>query len=52
MIIQKIQKDSNSLIIKYKLKETNEYINKIKESLVKFGKKNERVRKKIKKIKK
>ena len=38
--------------IKYKLKETNEYINKIKESLVKFGKKNERFRKKIKKIKK
>ena len=38
--------------IKYKLKETNEYINKIKETLIKFGKKNEHSKKKIKKIKK
>jgi hypothetical protein len=38
--------------IKYKLKETNEYIIKIKEALIKFGKKKEHFKRKIKKIKK
>ena len=38
--------------IKYKLKETNEYIIKMKEALIKFGKKKEHFKRKIKKIKK